>query len=131
MEDLLRQHINPGQIEKAPKGFTSKVMNRIQIEAVSLRSSNRYRNKNFVPIISISVTILLILAALLLPGGESDSFAQPAVNLIKDIKVYLPEIDLISILRFNLPASFIYVFASIMILTLFDRALNLFFHREK
>ena len=34
MEDVLRQYINPERIEKAPEGFTSKVMTRIQVETV-------------------------------------------------------------------------------------------------
>ena len=34
-EDLLRQYINPEKIEKAPEGFTSKVMTRIQLETLA------------------------------------------------------------------------------------------------
>ena len=34
-EDLLRKFINPERIEKAPEGFTSKTLARIQIEAQS------------------------------------------------------------------------------------------------
>jgi len=130
-EDLLRQYINPERIEKAPEGFTSKVMTRIQIEAVPLKSAGRLRNKSLVPVISTTVTILLIVAAFLIPGSETDSLALPVVKLIKNIKVSLPEIDLTSIFRFNLPALLIYVFIGILILTLFDRALNGLFHREK
>ncbi len=130
-EDLLRQYINPERVEKAPEGFTSKVMTRIQIEAAPLKAAGRLRNRNLVPIISAGITILLIVAAFLIPGSETDLSALPVVKLIKNIKVYLPEINLTSIFSFNLPALMIYVFIGILILTLFDRALNMLFHREK
>ncbi|MBE3086146.1 MAG: hypothetical protein IMZ64_08015 [Bacteroidetes bacterium] len=130
-EDLLRQYINPERIEKAPEGFTSKVMTRILIEAAPLKVSGRLRNKNLVPVISAAITILLIVAAFLIPGSETDLSALPVVELIKNINVSLPEINLTSIFSFNLSALMIYVFIGILILTLFDRALNMLFHREK
>lgn len=130
-EDLLRQYINPEKIEKAPEGFTSKVMTRIQIETVPLKAAGRLRNISFVPVISVSVTILLILAAVIIPGSKTGSSVFPAADLIKNIKVYLPEIDLTFIFRFNLPALIMYLFIGILLLTIFDRALNMLFHRGK
>ncbi|MCX6321293.1 MAG: hypothetical protein NTX93_05725, partial [Bacteroidia bacterium] len=93
--------------------------------------SGRLRNKNLVPVISAAITILLIIAAFLIPGSETDLSALPVVELIKNINVSLPEINLTSIFSFNLPALMIYVFIGILILTVFDRALNMLFHREK
>jgi hypothetical protein len=130
-EDLLRQYINPDRIEKAPEGFTSKVMTRIQLETVPLKGADRLQNKNLVPVISAAITILLIVAAFLIPGSETDLSAVPVVELIKNIKVSLPEINLTSVFSFNLPALMIYIFIGILILTVFDRALNMLFHREK
>jgi hypothetical protein len=130
-EDILRQYINPERIEKAPEGFTSKVMTRIQIEAGPLKAAAGLRNRNFVPVISTAITILLILAAFFIPGSETDSLALPVVKLIKNIKVSLPEINLTSIFSFNLPSLLIYVFIGILILTLFDSALNVLFHRRE
>jgi len=130
-EDLLRQYINPERIEKAPEGFTSKVMTRIQIEAAPLKDTGRLQNKNLVPVISAAITILLIVVASLLPGSEADLSALPVVELIKNIKVSLPEINLTSIFSFNLPGLLIYIFVGILILTVFDRALNILFNREK
>ena len=130
-EDLLRQYINPDRIEKAPEGFTSKVMTRIQLETVPLKDAGMLQNKNLVPVISAAITILLIFAAFLIPGSETDLSAVPVVELIKNIKVSLPEINLTSIFSFNLPVLMIYVFIGILILTLFDRILNMLFHGEK
>lgn len=130
-EDLLRQYINPERIEKAPEGFTSKVMTRIQIEAAPLKAAGRFRNRNLVPIISAGITILLIVLAFLLPGSEADSLSLPVINVLKNIKISLPQVNFTSIFSFNLPGLLIYVFIGILILTVFDRALYGLFHREK
>jgi len=129
-EDLLRQYINPERIEKAPEGFTSKVMTRIQLETVPLKVAGRLQNRNLVPIISTGITILLIVLAFLLPGSEADSLSLPVINVLKNIKISLPQVNFTSIFSFNLPGLLIYVFIGILILTLFDRALNMLFHRE-
>jgi hypothetical protein len=130
-EDLLRQYIDPERIEKTPDGFTSNVMTRIQLETLPLMVSERSRKKNLVPIISTAVTILLIASAFLIPVSQTDSFADPVLILIKNVKFSMPEINLSSIFRLTLPSVTIYVFVGILILTLFDRALSRVFHSEK
>jgi hypothetical protein len=62
---------------------------------------------------------------------KGDSLTFPVMDLLKTIKVSLPELDLNSIFKFNLPATLLYVFVAILMLSLFDRALYGVFHREK
>jgi hypothetical protein len=130
-EDILRQYINPEKIEKAPEGFTSKVMTQIQLETVPVKNAGILRNKNLVPLISTVITIFLVVAAFFIPGSEAESSALPVLQIIKNIRFSLPEVDLATILRLNIPASMIYVFIGILMLTLFDRALNVLFHRRE
>jgi hypothetical protein len=130
-EDLLTQYINSEGIEHAPDGFTANVMTRIQLETEPVIETVRLQNKNFVPVISSVVTIILILSAILIPGNQIDPLAKPVFELIKNIKISIPAIDISSIFSVNLPALLIYVFIGIFILTLFDRALYGLFHREK
>jgi hypothetical protein len=130
-EDLLRQYINPESIEKAPEGFTSKVMTHIRMETVPLTAAVRSRKKNLVPVISVAVIILLLVAAFLIPGSQSDSLALPVLNFIKRTKSLLPELNLSSDFRLTLPSVMMYVFIGILVLTLFDRALYGIFHRQK
>jgi len=130
-EDLLRKYIDPEMIEEAPKGFTSKVMTQIQLESKPLSVTQALREKSFVPVISASVTVLLIAAAFLIPDNKSASLTSLFLNLSKNLKISLPEIDLSSVFRLTLPSVMIYVFLGILILTLFDRALYHIFHREK
>ena len=130
-EDLLRKYIDPEMIEEAPKGFTSKVMTQIQLESKPLPVTQALREKSFVPVISASVTVLLIAAAFLIPDNKSASLTSLFLNLSKNLKISLPEVDLSSVFRLTLPSVMIYVFLGILILTLFDRALYHIFHREK
>jgi hypothetical protein len=130
-DDLLRQYIDPEMTEEAPIGFTSKVMTQIQLELKSSPETHKLREKSFVPLISASVTVLLIAAAFLIPVNESVSFTNPFLNLFKNLKISAPEVDLSSIFRLTLPSVMMYVFLGILILTVFDRALYRIFHREK
>jgi hypothetical protein len=130
-DDLLRQYISPEKIEKAPEGFTSKVMTHVQLETRHLILAERSWKKNLVPAISAAVTILLIASAFLIPGSHSDAFSNPVLSLFKNLKFSVPEINLNSIFRLTLPSVVMYVFIGIIILTLFDRALNRIFYKEK
>lgn len=131
MEDLLKDYINPEYIEKAPEGFTSKVMSLIQVEPVPVKVPARVQVKNLVPLISCAVTIILIATAFLLPGNKDDSMTLPAMEVFKNLKFVMPKIDIGNIFSLNLPGTLIYVFSGLLILSLFDRALNVVFHREK
>lgn len=127
----LKQYVNPEMIEKAPEDFTSKVMAQIRMEPVSIISAGSSTKRNPVPYISAAVTILLLVAAFLIPGSKSDATALPVLNLINNIKSSLPAFDLSSIFRLTIPSVMIYVVIGILILSVFDRALYGIFHREK
>jgi hypothetical protein len=129
-EDPLNKYINAEDIEKAPVGFTAKVMSGIRVETSSLKASVKLRNRNIVPAISIAFTLILITAAILMPYDKNDTVAQPVTDFLKGILNHVPKIDF-SVLSFNLPATLIYISVAILMLTLFDRVLNGVFHRER
>jgi hypothetical protein len=130
-EDLLKKYINPERIENAPEGFTSKVMTRIHLENAYDKVPGRAAKKNLVPLISIAVTLILLAAAFLIPGSQTDSFTPAVLKLINNIKPLLPELSVSSIFRLTLPSVMMYVLIGILVLTVFDRALHGIFHREK
>jgi hypothetical protein len=130
-EDPIRNYINPEVIERAPEGFTLKVMAAVQSEPVPSVKSGLFARKNLVPAISGAVVLILILLAILIPGSKNDSLLSPALDVLEKIKISLPEYDFSSLLNFNIPVSLVYVFTGILILSLLDRALNVVFHREK
>jgi hypothetical protein len=130
-EDLLSRYINPERIEKAPEGFTSKVMSLIETENEPVKDVVRTRKINLVPVISGAVTVLLIASVFLINGNNSDFMALPALEILKNVKVVLPEIDLTSFFRLNIPVALLYGLIGILILSLLDRALYGVFHKEK
>ena len=126
-EDPLSRYISPEKSENAPDEFTSKVMTRIQLEALPLKAADRSWKKNPVPLISAAVTILLIVIAFLIPGSQSDTFDFSVLNSMKNIKLSMPEFNLSSIFRLTLPSVLIYAVVGIFVLALFDRALYGYF----
>lgn len=130
-DNLLRKYMSQEMIEKAPSGFSSKVMARVHIEGAPEKAKRMLVNKSLVPLISVIVTIVLVMAAMLSSGSTNDSAVFPIDNLFRNFKITLPEINLPSVFRFDVPVTIAYVFIGILILTLFDRALNSIFHKEK
>jgi hypothetical protein len=130
-EDLLRQYIESERIEKAPRDFTSKVMMRIQSEVIPAKVASGLKMPYRVPVLSVLVTIVLVAAVIFIPEEKTGSLALPVLNIIKNLTLSLPQIDSTSIFKINLPGILIYVFFGILMLTVFDKALSLHFHKEK
>jgi hypothetical protein len=130
-DDLLSKYITSERIEKAPDGFTSKVMTLVRLEKSHLVSEESSWKKNLVPVLSIVVTVLLIVSAYLIPSGKTDSIASPVLSLIKNLKLSFPDVNISSVFRLSLPSVIMYAIVGIIILTVFDRALSRVFHRNK
>lgn len=131
LNDPLRHYINPEGIDKAPEGFTERLMINIRSEPLPRNAQLKLSGISHVPFISTAVVLALVLAVFLFPGNPGDVSAIPGVDIFNNIKISLPSIELTDIFTFHLPATLSYVFAGIIILTLLDRFLGLFFHREK
>jgi hypothetical protein len=131
INDPLRHYINPEMIDKSPEGFTDRLMISIKAEPLTHDSSKMLSGRSLVPFISTTVVLALILAAFLIPGSTGDASAIPGADIFNNIKISLPSIDLTDIFNLQLPATVLYVLTGIIILTLLDRFLGLYFHREK
>jgi hypothetical protein len=130
-ETLLRKFLNPEKIEKAPDGFTSKTMTRIQIETQSVKVKKGFFVKNRVPVISAAVTAGLILAAVLIPAGETESVGSTIWNYFQDLQLTMPAINNKYFNDLNFPGWVSYALIGILLLGFFDRALFGIFHRGK
>jgi hypothetical protein len=127
--DPLSRYFDPKGIEKAPAGFTSKVMENIRHEAVPSGRRGIFQKIKPVPAISAAVTFALIMAALLLTGGQNDHYGQIINDQIRNIRFSLPEVDLSSIFNNNLPEVLIWALGGIIILSVFDRVLSTLIRR--
>ena len=130
-DDTLRKYINPGKIEKAPEGFTSKTMTRIQIETGSSKVITRSLFKSPVPLISILITVALIAGVIFIPAGSSDTIGQSVVKYLGTLDISLPQVDLSGLPQLNLPGWFLYAFLGVLSLVFFDKALFGIFHNER
>ena len=130
-KDILRQYLNPEMIEKAPEGFITEVMTHIQAEPIPSQSLISFWKTKRIPIISSGIALLLTLATFLVPGTEGGTVMLPFLNLIKNFRFALPELNLNYLFSLQIPAILLYILGGILTLALFDRALNVFFHRER
>jgi hypothetical protein len=128
-EDPLKEYISPEKTENAPEGFTAKVMTRIQLETEPI-IAKKYRTRSLVPAISAFITLLLIIIAFILPEGNSETGVLPGMKLIQDLDLSVLKSNIDSLLSFSIPEWLPYIFISILILTIFDRALFGLFHRN-
>jgi hypothetical protein len=120
-DNLLRKFLNPEKIEKAPEGFTSKTLTRIQIENQSVKLNNGFFVKNRVPVISTVITAGLIIAATIIPAGETESVGSTIWKYLQDLELTLPKL--------NLPGWLSYAMIGIFLLGFLDRALLMIFHK--
>lgn len=127
--DILRQYLDPEKIEKAPEGFTIKVMENISLEAMRVKQTRYKWLRNPVPVISVSTTAVLIILALIIP--ETYTINLNALNIFRDFR--FPEIQtgFDSLFNIDLPAVTAYLMAGLLLLAIFDKALFGIFNRER
>jgi hypothetical protein len=129
-EDLLRKFINPERIEKAPAGFTSKTMTRIQIETQEARLKQGFLAKNLVPLISAVIISGLIVIAVLVPANNADSVGSVFWQYLQNIKITIPRISGTIFKDSTMPGWIIYAIVAFPLLVFFDKVLFGFFHKE-
>ena len=128
---LLRKYLNPEKIEKAPDGFTSKTLTRVQIETQSAKVNKGFLIKNRVPIVSAGITAGLILAAIIIPAGETESVGSSVWNYIQNLEFTMPAINNSFFNDLSLPGWLSYALIGILLLGFFDRTLFGIFHKGK
>ena len=128
--DPLSRFLNQEMIEKAPEGFTSKVMTMIQVEPRTAQKSPSKRERSIVPIISAGVFILLMLSTFILPGGN-DLIKFPLPDIIRELELPLSSLDFSKLNIISLPGWVPYMIAGILILSLLDRVFYELFHRRE
>lgn len=130
-KDPLREFIKPERIEKAPEGFTEKVMTIIQTDTQPVNSKERYRIDYIVPVLSTVITIILIATALVIPAGTNEPLAIPGLKLFQTVNNPAFRINFDFLSGLSIPAWLPYFFIGILFFLIFDRALYGVFKRER
>lgn len=119
-DDPLRQILDSLEIEKAPEGFSPKLMSLVYLEA----KVHKKEKRNSVPIISAIVVAILSGAALLLPES---SFPVDFFRIPENIIIRLPELKT----GFEIPGILMPVMAGIILLIVFDAVIKEVFGNRK
>jgi hypothetical protein len=128
--DTLFSYLKPEKLEKAPEGFTEKIMARINVEPSPLRTGWKLRNKNFtIPLVSIIVIFSLIVSAALTGNAGDSNYLTGFEKFLNSIRI--PSFKIESFSVFTLPVVLIYIAFGLLILSVLDIALNKLFHHRK
>jgi amino acid transporter len=130
-DDLLKEYFNTSVIENAPAGFTEKILTMVSLESKPARRRKKLHSGYAVPLISVTVTLILTITALLLPAAGNEFQGMPWLKLVKNIKLPALDLNLDTILNFSVPDYLPYLFLCILVLTIFDRGLSILFHKGK
>jgi len=127
--DILSRYISPERIEKAPEGFTQRIMIMLQSEKAPMAIREKSLKDYRIPVISILITLSFIMAAI---SSSSSNDYIPDLSLLKLTgKINLPDFNIEKLFSFTFPELLIYITLGIFLLLLFDQLLNRFFHRER
>ncbi len=129
--DPLREYLSPKMVENAPSDFTEKVMARVILEAKPLKAVSSRRRRSYVPAISLAVILILTCIAFSLPSSAHEFTSMRWMRMLHNINLPELKLNLDFLSKLHLPGYVPYLFISIFFLTVFDRALNGLFHREK
>lgn len=128
--DFLGSYMNSGKREKAPDGFTGKLMARVEAEAPVVKESYRLSGTWRIPAIAASIAAGLVIFSALAGNTESSIFIALGEKL-KFLTIYLPEPDKIILPEFYLPQIFVYISVGLLVLWLLDLSLNHIFNRGR
>lgn len=126
-KDFLAEYINPGKKEKAPHGFTEKILEELGKEKVKQKTPGILRSAMRVPVISALTTGILFILAIVFLSHSDNSFGSDFFLSIQNIKLTLPEINLDALVSFTIPAVIFYLLIGFFTLTIFDRLLKRLF----
>ena len=127
-KDPLKKFINPAVLEKAPKGFTDKVMSAILVESVPSARKKEMEISRLVPLAVIVLMVALVIIAVITGSRSESVLASEAHKLFQNIK--FPSFGSEPLNGFTIPGVAIYISLGILILGLFDLALGKLFHRR-
>jgi len=128
--DILGRYLNREKIEKAPDGFSEKVMTLIRVEQSPVKIRSKFRTSLMVPLITAVITGGLILVSVLYSSPSESSVFAGIAEFFNDISISLPVIKLDKFQPFSLPSVVIYISIGFLGLSVFDRVLHRVFHKN-
>ena len=121
--------MNPEKIEKAPEGFTRKLMGRIEVEAPPVKKSFRIGGMQRIPAIAAAIAACLVIFSVL--SGKPESSLSMALNeKLNFLSFSIPEMSKIKLPELYVPQIVVYLSVGLLVLWLLDLSLNRLFNRS-
>jgi len=130
-DKMMKEFFKSSAIEKAPEGFTEKLMHRVSMETRPVRTREKLIARYRIPVISVAVTVILTAVALYMPADGNLFSGSQLVKIFKNIDLPRININLDFLFSFKIPEYLPYLFICILCLMIFDRGLSIMFHRGK
>ena len=128
-KDLIEKYIIPGMVERAPEGFTQKVMTRVLFEKTPNEKVILWKRIR-VPVAVLTVALALIILSVVLFSPSDNAYITGISNVMNGISLKLPAMNEGILNNLNIPGIVIYLPVGILLLSLFDFGLNRLFHRR-
>lgn len=128
-DDLVGRYLNRESIEKAPEGFTDRMMNQLMTEPAHTPEKQVRKSITAIPLVSLIITIILILLAVFAGKTEHAGTNIFLTGLLKSIniswQVHFPDLS-----GFTVSDITAYVMSLSILLLVFDLALSRYFRNK-
>jgi len=128
-KDILEKYISAGMSEKAPDGFTNKVMTRIMFEKAVSREESLFQRLK-IPITVGLISVVLIAFITIFSSPSENLWLKAASDAMQNITFKMPSLSDGIVPTGNIPVIIIYTCIAIFLLSLFDIGLKNLFHRK-
>ena len=128
-KDLLKEYIIPGKMDKAPEGFTQRVMTRILLENAATEGKTKWK-KLGVPLTAVFISLILLSLTAVFYSQPDTSYLSGITNIIDGFnqKILVTGSKLLT--DFNIPVILIYTSVGIFLLSVFDFGLQRVLNRK-
>ncbi len=128
-DDLLKRYLNKESIEKAPEGFTERMMNQLMTEPAYTPEKQAKKRISAIPLVSLIITIILILLAVFAGKTEHAGTNILLTGLLKSINISWP-VHIPDLSGFTVSDITVYVMSLSILLLVFDLALSKYFRNK-
>jgi hypothetical protein len=116
--DSLEKMMNRERLEKAPDGFTSKVMASVVLEKAPVRKGIWNLSDKSIPLVVVSILAIMVIISAVLPSGNQSAAALEISKILRSLT--FTDGQGIKFTGFSVPAVLVYAAVSIPTLIFFD-----------
>ena len=129
-EDLLKRFLNGDSSEKAPDGFTERMMNQLTAEVVHFRKKQPENTNRLVPLVSAACVATLVILAII-TGRRGNGITDTGfLKFLNNMSISLPDFTF-EITGFRIPEITFYIMSLSFFLLILDLYLFRYFRKGR